>query len=110
MENFIKFVEEIKKRKDFNEITACCFWFYMLKDFIIKYQINESYRLYPKTLNWLYIVLIFISDVDMKESMINFLNQQNLQKAQEILQKLYNSEWSNTIKEFVEIISKNKIF
>ena len=36
MEEFIKFVEKYKKGKDFDETMACCFWFYMLKDFIIK--------------------------------------------------------------------------
>lgn len=36
MENFIKFVEEIKKRKDFNEIEAYYFWYSAVNDFYLK--------------------------------------------------------------------------
>ena len=110
MEEFVKFIEKCKKEKDFNEITAYCFCYAALKDYIEKEPVIKHYEFYPMSLLGFNISLNYITDNDLKNSMIKFLNHQNQQNAQEVMQKLYNSARSNTIKEFVEIMSKNKIF
>ena len=106
MDEIFKFVERYKQEKDFDEVAAYCFWYSAISDFINKKPTMESYCFYPFTILGFNVSLNYISDNDLKNTMIKFLNQQNIRNAQELMQKLYNSAKNNAIKEFIEIISK----
>ncbi len=106
MEEFIKFIEKCKKEKDFNEIAACCFCYSALKDYIEKEPVIKHYEFYPMSLLGFNLSLTYITDNDLKNSIIKFLNYQNQKNAQEAIQKLYNSTKEKTLKEFIEVINK----
>lgn len=107
MENFIKFVEEIKKRKDFNEIEAYYFWYSAVNDFLSKKLIDNSYEFYYETILKLDNYINNVSDNDLKIAMNKFLNYQSLQNANEILQKIQISTRKKAINEFINILNKN---
>ena len=106
MEEFVKFIEKCKKEKDFNEITAYCFCQAALKDYIEKEPVIKHYEFYPMSLLGFNLSLNYITDNDLKDSMIKFLNHQNQKNAQDAIQKIQNSTKTNILTEFIEVLNK----
>jgi len=106
MEEFVKFIEKCKKEKDFNEIAAYCFCYVALKDYIEKEPVIKHYEFYPMSLLGFNLSLNYITDIDLKDSMIKFLNYQNQKNAQDAMQKIKNSTKTNILKEFIEVLNK----
>lgn len=106
MEEFIKFIEKCKKEKDFDEIAAYCFCYGALKDYIEREPVIKHYEFYPMSLLGFNLSLNYITDNDLKGSIIKFLNNQNQKNAQDAIQKIQNSTKTRALKEFIKIISR----
>ena len=109
MEEFIKFIEKCRKEKDFNEIAAYCFCYGALNDYIEKEPVIKHYEFYPTSLLGFNLSLNYITDNDLKNSMIKFLNHQNQQNAQDVMQKLQNSTKTKALKEFIKLVKHKNI-
>ena len=106
MEEFIKFIEKCKKEKDFDEIAAYCFCYGALKDYIEREPVIKHYKFYPMSLLGFNLSLNYITDNDLKGSIIKFLNKKKKKNAQDAIQKIQNSTKTRALKEFIKIISR----